>query len=145
MPKPNYLVSVFVNGKQVNSYFSENLDDLVTIKALHKHCDINICDLCSLETFSPKQVEIEIQKSGERWKKSIERPSDITTSAKKLTVPRGKTKKYWERPVRCVETGQVFSSIKACSERIGISHKSIWNAINSKKPRLGLHFENATL
>ena len=135
----NYLASIFVNGKQVNSYFLESLDELVTIKALHKHCDINICDLRSLEIFSRRQVEIEIQKSGERWKKSMERAAGKRSA---VMIPRSKTKKYWERPVRCVETGQVFASIKECSERIGISHKAIWNAINSKKPRLGLHFEN---
>ena len=47
MKKHNYLVSVFVRGRNVNSYFSENLDDLITIKALHKDCEINIFDLQS--------------------------------------------------------------------------------------------------
>ena len=43
--KHNYLVSVFVGGKNVNSYYSEKLDDLVTIKALHKGCEISIFDM----------------------------------------------------------------------------------------------------
>ena len=70
--KHNYLVSVFVDGKSVNSYFSENLDDLVTIKALHKDCEIQIFDFDNFVRFSPEQVEREIIKSGKRWKKSLE-------------------------------------------------------------------------
>ncbi len=144
MAKHNYLVSVFVRGRNVNSYFSENLDDLVTIKALHKNCEINIFDLLSFTTMPKSQVEIEIKKSGERWKKSMERVAETPKrSSQTLITKRQKVKKYWERPVVCVETGQLFSSIRECSEHLGISHKSIWNAINSGKPRHGLHFKNA--
>ncbi len=144
MKKHNYLVSVFVRGRNVNSYFSENLDDLVTIKALHKNCEINIFDLLSFTTMPKSQVEIEIKKSGERWKKSMERVAETPKrSSQTLITKRQKVKKYWERPVVCVETGQLFSSIRECSEHLGISHKSIWNAINSGKPRHGLHFKNA--
>lgn len=144
MKKHNYLVSVFVMGRIVNSYFSENLDDLVTIKALHKNCEINIFDLLSFTTMPKSQVEIEIKKSGERWKKSMERVAETPKrSSQTLITKRQKVKKYWERPVVCVETGQLFSSIRECSEHLGISHKSIWNAINSGKPRHGLHFRNA--
>ena len=144
--KHNYLVSVFVDGRNVDSYFSENLDDLITIKALHKDCEINIFDLQSFSTMPKEQVEIEIKKSGERWKRSMDRPAGAptyTVAKKKLPQKRQKVKKFWERPVLCVETGQVFSSIRECSEHLGIAHKSIWNAINSGKPRHGLHFKNA--
>ncbi len=72
--KHNYLVSVFVDGKNVNSYFSDNLDDLVTIKALHKDCEITIFDINNFVHYSHEQVEHEIVKSGQRWKKSLERP-----------------------------------------------------------------------
>jgi len=144
MKKHNYLVSVFVRGRNVNSYFSENLDDLITIKALHKNCEINIFDLLSFTTMPKSQVEIEIKKSGERLKKSMERVAETPKrSSQTLITKRQKVKKYWERPVVCVETGQLFSSIRECSEHLGISHKSIWNAINSGKPRHGLHFKNA--
>ena len=144
MNKHNYLVSVFVRGRHVNSYFSENLDDLITIKALHKNCEINIFDLLSFTTMPKSQVEIEIKKSGERWKKSMERVAETPKrSSQTLITKRQKVKKYWERPVLCIETGQLFSSIRECSEHLGISHKSIWNAINSGKPRHGLHFRNA--
>lgn len=144
MKKHNYLVSVFVDGRNVNTYFSENLDDLVTIKALHKNCEINIFDLNSFVIFSRNMVDSEIKKSCERWKDSVVNhvKEDVPPS-----IPTGKhdkVKKYWERPIKCIETGQVFSSIRECSEHLGISHKSIWNAINSGKERFGLHFVNAT-
>ena len=58
--KHNYFVSVFVDGKNVNSYFSEDLDDLVTIKALHKGCEICIFDFDNFVRFTPSQVEREI-------------------------------------------------------------------------------------
>lgn len=143
--KHNYLVSVFVDGKSVNSYFSENLDDLVTIKALHKDCEIQIFDFDNFVRFSPEQVEREIIKSGKRWKKSLEKPKiEATIHQKPVGKPKKeKRKKYWERPVLCVETGQVFSSIRECCERLGLSHKSLWNAINSGNARNGLHFRNA--
>ena len=140
--KHNYLVSVFVNGRNVNSYFSENLDVLVTIKALHKNCEITIFDLVNFVMLSNEQVESEIKKSGKRLKKSLKKQETVKKRVVRKT-PRQKVKKYWERPVRCVETGQVFSSIRECCEHLGISHKSIWNAINSGKPRHGLHFKNA--
>ncbi len=143
MANPNYLVSVFVDGRNVNSYYSDNLDDLVTIKAMHRNCEINIFDLVHFSTFPKEQVDIEIQKSGNRWKKSMTEDRSAPKRINRYAVKRRKVKKYWERPVLCVETGQVFASIKECSEHLGISHKSIWNAINSGKTRMGLHFQNA--
>lgn len=139
--KHNYLVSVFVGGRNVNSYFSENLDDLVTIKAMHKNCEISIFDLLNFSTLTKSEVDAEIRKSGERWKKSVVKSDTSLQRVVRKTI-RPKVNKFWERPVRCVETGQVFSSIRECSEHLGISHKSIWNAINSGRARHGLHFVN---
>lgn len=144
--KNNYLVSVFVGGKNVNSYFSENLDDLVTIKALHKDSEISIFDLQNYTTLPQSEVEREITKSGLRWKKSMEKqkekedvPQTIVEKPKKQ-----KTKKYWERPVMCVETGQVFSSIRECSDHLGIPYMTITNCIKNKNATRGVHFINAT-
>lgn len=143
--KLNYLVSVFVDDKNVNSYFSENLDDLITIKALHKDCDICIFDFDNFVRFTPEQVEREIIRSGKRWKESLERTKieETIPPQPKEKPKKEKRKKYWERPVLCVETGQVFCSIRECCERLGISNKSLWNAINSGNARNGLHFVNA--
>lgn len=145
MKKHNYLVSVFVRGRNVNSYFSENLDDLITIKALHKDCEICIFDLVSFCTMPKEQVESEIRKSGERWKKSLDRTEQLPQPMKQKAEPtkKEKRKKYWERPVRCVETGQVFSSIRECSDHTGIPYMTIANCIKRKNATRGVHFENA--
>ena len=143
--KHNYFVSVFVKGKNVNSYYSENLDDLVTIKALYKNCEICIFDVQNFEVFTKEHVEQEIRQSGLRWKKSLERPLQCDNKEKRVIHKKPKKikpKKYWARPVMCVETGQVFGSIRECCERLGLSHKSLWNAINSGNARNGLHFIN---
>lgn len=147
---PNYLVSVFVDGRNVNQYFSENLDDLVTIKALHKDCEISIFDLHNFCSMPKEQVEQEIRKSGERWKSSLERSRQRNFSPhleekKKVVIEKKpKPKKYWERPVRCVETGQVFASIRECSDKLGIPYMTIANCIRRKNPTRGVHFVNAT-
>lgn len=142
--KHNYLVSVFAGGRNVNSYYSENLDDLVTIKAMHKDCEISIFDLNTFETLSKEVVDAEIQRSRARWKRSPKKVCD-KPGKNRVRKERIKVSKYWERPVRCVETGQVFPTIKECSEHLGVSHKSIWNAINSGRARHGLHFVNARM
>ncbi len=138
-----FFVSVFVKDKYVNSYFSENLDDLVTIKALHKDCEIFIFDLEDFVLFAKEQVEKEISKSGLRWKESVNTSTYCDSSSEKVVKKKqkkGKTKKYWNVPVVCIETGQVFCSIRECCERLGLSHKSVWNSINSGNARNGLHF-----
>lgn len=143
--KHNYFVSVFVDGKNVNSYFSENLDDLVTIKALHKDCEISIFDFDNFVRFTPSQVEREIVKSGKRWKKSLEKPkvAEPIIEKPKEAPKKEKRKKYWERPVLCVETGQVFSSIRECSDKLGIPYMTITNCIKNKNATRGVHFVNA--
>jgi hypothetical protein len=141
----NYLISVFVDGKSVNSYFSENLDDLVTIKALHKNCEIQIYDLDNFVRLAPDQVEREIIKSGQRWKKSLEKPDVVETvpQLSKEKPKKEKRKKCWERPVLCVETGQVFSSIRECCDKVGIPYMTIMNCIKNKNATRGVHFVNA--
>ena len=143
--KHNYLVSVFVDGKNVNSYFSENLDDLVTIKALHKNCDISIFDFDNFVRFTQDQVEREIIRSGKRWKESLDKPKieETIPPQPKEKPKKEKRKKYWQRPVLCVETGQVFGSIRECSDKLGIPYMTICNCIKNKNATRGVHFVNA--
>ncbi len=142
--KQNYLISVFVNGKNVNLYFSESLEDLVTIKAIHKNCEIQIFDFNNFVRFSAKQVEREIINSGRAWKDSF-RKERAESPVPPLPEPpqKEKRKKYWERPVLCLETGQIFSSIRECSDKLGIPYMTICNCIKNKNATRGVHFANA--
>lgn len=142
--KNNYLVSVFVEGKNVDVYYSEKLDDLAVTKALNRGCEIEVFDLINCTQWSKEQIRREIKRLS---------PSVIFSSAKNNEDPfsdllkkppqqKTKNKKYWNRPVKCVETGKVYASINACSKSLCIPHKAIWNAINSGNARCGFHFIN---
>ena len=47
----------------------------------------------------------------------------------------------WCKCVQCVETGEIFPSVRECSRKYGINYKSLYNAIRSGNPRKGLHFK----
>lgn len=146
MVRHRFLVSVFDGGKNVNSFFSKCLDDLATIRAIHKGCEITIFDLENFAFITDEQVESEVRKSGQRWKQSLERRVQQTTHKPKPVISakekRKKQKKYWERPVMCVETGQIFPSIRDCSEKTGIPYMTINNCIRRKNATRGVHFIN---
>lgn len=48
----------------------------------------------------------------------------------------------WERPVLCVETGEVFRNIQRCASHFGLTHKQVWGAIRFGTPRKGYHFKD---
>lgn len=138
-----YLVSVFMGGKCVHSYFSNDLDDLVTITALYKGCDLSIYNLIQYRSLKPDEIYEEVVKSRQRWKESFEKheetppppPPEITDKPKPQ-----KRIKYWKRPVVCMETGQVFGSVRECSDHIGLPYMTITNCIKNKNATRGLHF-----
>lgn len=140
-----YLVSVFVDGKHVNSYYSENLDDLVTIKAIHRDCEISIFDTYACERFSEEQVMRELNHSRLRWKKSLEM-SEECEIAEPETIEEEvidvKPKEPWMRRVMCMETGQFYASIKECAEHTGIPYMTIINSTKHGNATRGLHFVN---
>lgn len=143
-----YYVAVYVGGKYSHSFFADDLDMLVTLKALLKDCDIEVMETRDCRLLSQQEVSAEIRKAGDKVRQQLRgerKEKAIVTTAAPTPEPEaqkktGRPKKYWERKVKCVETGQVFRSIRECCEQLGISHKSLWNALNSKRPRNGLHF-----
>lgn len=136
-----YLVSAFLEGKCVHSYFSSNLDDLVTINALYKGCILSIFDMQTLKSLTAAEISEELVKSRLRWKRSLHpqpvRPEPIVEKEK--PEPQ-KHPKCWKRTVLCVETGRVFNSVRECSEHIGLPYMTIVNCIKNKNATRGLHF-----
>ena len=137
--KQNYLISVFIGERNVGTYFSEGLQEIASIKAVNKGCEISVYDMSKLQHLTQGQIN-----SISSASLSSPQQEDVihVKATKRPTIQKRKKNKRWVRPVKCVETGNVFKSIKACSEYMGISHKSIWNSINSGKPRGGYHFVN---
>lgn len=53
----------------------------------------------------------------------------------------GYTKKgNWLRPVKCVETGEVYNSVRDCSRATGIPYTSVIYAIEHGSPYKGYHY-----
>ena len=46
----------------------------------------------------------------------------------------------WFRPVRCVETGEEYDSIRDCSRATGIPYTSIIYSMEHNTPIRGYHF-----
>lgn len=142
-----YFVAVYVGGKNSHSFYADDLDMLVTINTLLRGCEIDVLEMQDCRLLSREEVSAEIRRSGAKVRDQLEgrKEAEVTPPPVVTIVPSPvkqpyRPKKYWERKVRCVETGQVFRSIRECCEQLGISHKSLWNALNSKRPRNGLHF-----
>lgn len=142
MRKRYYLVSVFVAGKCVHSHFSEELDDLVTIVALYPRCELSIYDMNTLRALTRDEIYAEVVKARERCKDAMEKREAIPSP---LPEPEDKTQpvkrvKNWKRTVLCVETKQVFNSVRDCSDHIGLPYTTIVNCIKNKNATRGLHF-----
>ena len=140
----NYLVSVFEKGKRVYSYYSEALDELCTIRAIYRDCEIQIFNVVECERLSERQVEIETTKACRRWKNAMSgHKIPIAESVRPQAAVKPRTKKQWERQVMCTETGQIFRSIRECSDKTGIPYMTITNCIKNGNATRGVHFTNA--
>ncbi len=117
----NYVyLAVFVkDGKVKEQHHLKTSDQVEVFKAIahSKGCDIDVFSLVLPES---KVAEKEI--------------------APKCNETNKIQKKGWERPVLCVETGQVFPTIRDCSEKTGIPYMTISNCIRRKNATRGVHF-----
>ena len=137
-----YLVSVFVAGKCVHTYYSDDLDELVTVVALYPHCDLSICDMGVLRTLTPDEIYCEVQQSRRRCREAMERRAETSSPPPEPEDSPGPKRrmKNWKRPVLCVETGQVFGSVRECSDHTGLPYMTITNCIKNGNATRGLHF-----
>lgn len=114
--KYNYLVAVFKDNKNCGLYYSEDLSDLPVIRAMHRHCELQISNLCDVVMMREEEAAaIERQKQRE-------------------------FEKGWSFRIKCVETGQVYRSIRDCSLRKGLPYKRLYAAVFDEEEIDGLHF-----
>lgn len=112
----DWLVSVEKDGKIVELYYSENLHDIDTIRAIHKGCRIE-----SMQVAENVSTKIENAKT-----KIDKKKYDMRNMSKR---------------VRCVETGNVYDSVLDCSNALGIPRCSVYKAIYRGIAASGLHFD----
>ena len=117
-----YITCYIKKGKVVELFFLNSQDEATTMEALGRKKGYETETLVMTNDWLPSRSVTEVE-------------STLYVSPKKQKV-----KKYWDRPVKCVETGQVFKSIRECCDHLGLSYKSVWNAINSGNARDGYHF-----
>ena len=126
-----YLISVFIQDKCVHLFFADDLDDLVTIVAVYKHCDLSVFDLPAVRALTYEEVCDAVVEARERW--GMQRTVAVV---QKAVVQKGQ----WRRRIMCVETGQVFSSLRECADHTGIPYTTIAGSIRRGKSTRGVHF-----
>jgi len=119
----NYLIAVFSpRGKNEGLYYSDDLSELPTIKAVHKGCEIQISDIRDARFLS----------------------GDLIDKAVKANGVNKRTQNRWSFAVRCVETNEVYKSIRECSIAKKIPYKVLYAAMKNNAALRGFHyvFEN---
>lgn len=115
-----YLISYSRNGKVIEQHFLHTVEEVEVFKAIahSKNCMADVFKL-----------------TDDTEESDLTNYDDIVEEKHQ-----GKIKKFWNRPVKCVETGDIYLTIRECQKKMGISYKSLYNAIKSGNPRNGLHF-----
>lgn len=117
MRTPNYLVTVFVNGKCADIFYSEDLCELHVCRTLYSGCEIEVHDMRSFIPMSDDNV---------RWH---ERES------KRLTERR-----FIPEQVVCVETKKIFPSLSICAYEIGETLGALMDSIAQLSSLGGRHY-----
>ena len=113
-----YYMSFVRNGKVIEQHVLDSEEQVQVFTAIgrKKGCEIEVYDICLSEN-------------------RIDANNDI--SIKNITEAENKD---WSKTIRCVETGQIFATIRDCSKKTGIPYMTIYNCINNKNATRGLHF-----
>lgn len=113
-----YYMSFVRNGKVIEQHvlYSNEQVKVFTAIGRKKGCEIEVYGICLSEN-------------------RIDANNDI--SIKNITEAE---KKDWSRTIRCVETGQLFATMRECSKHTGIPYMTIVNCVKNKNATRGLHF-----
>ena len=117
MKESNYLVSVFVGGKCVDLFFSENLCELYICRMLYKGCEIDVHDMRSFKPVSQSSLRI------------VER--EVKAKAEKKIIP---------DQVVCLNTKRIYSSLDECARDNGISRTELMDTITGMSTIHGQRF-----
>lgn len=120
---PNKYVTCYVkNGKVVDQHFLSSPDEVKTMEAVGRakgyETETYVIDCCSLSEKS-ESVENDIAQSEE---------------------PSQQHKRPWNKWVKCIETGQVFPTVRECSNQMGIPYMTIINCIKNGNATRNYHF-----
>lgn len=114
-----YYMSFVRNGKVIEQHvlYSNEQVKVFTAIARSKGCEVEVYGVDMLE--NPTY------------------PNNNDISIINITEPE---KKDWSRTIRCVETGQLFATMRECSKHTGIPYMTIVNCVKNKNATRGLHF-----
>ena len=116
-----YITCYVKNGKVCEQLYSNTTDEVKTMEAVGRakgyetETYIIGCDCLS------EKVEIS--------------ETDITPSE-----PCQDQKRPWNKWIKCVETGQVFPTVRECSNQMGIPYMTIINCVKNGNATRGYHF-----
>lgn len=113
----DWLVSVVKDGKVRELYFSHDLQDMATIRALHPGSSFETCHVC-----------VEKQEKQEEY---------VPVGGLQRGRP---TSKSWAKRVMCVETGETWNTVMECSRLTGIPTWSLYKSVHRNCEIRGLHF-----
>lgn len=104
-------MSVVKDGKVQELYFSNDLSDMITIRALNPGCSFEKC-----------HIDIEKQQEQEMDDKPKQ------------------GRKKWAKRVLCVETGETWPTVIECSKATGIAKWTLYKSVYDGSSVGGLHF-----
>lgn len=107
-----WLVSVVKEGKVVELYFSDELEDLDTIRAMHKGCVVESIRIA-------RRVN--------------------AVKVKDVSVSQGVKRR--SKRIRCIENGIIYESSAECAKILGIHRDNIYKSISRGITAGGYHFE----
>lgn len=117
MRAQNYLVTVFVDNKCVDIFFSEDLCELHVCRVLHKGCEIEVSNLRNMMIMPSEEVS--------------------SRETEKMILVKGKV---IPDQVVCMETKTVYPSLDVCSMRTGINKYHLMSAITGLSAIQGHHY-----
>lgn len=115
--KNNFLVSVFLNSKCVDLFYSEDLCELHVCRMLYKGCEIEVHDMRSFNIMPAVEM--------------MRRETETMALTKGKAIP---------DQVVCVETKTVYPSLDVCAQRNGFSSYELMAAMVELSTIGGRHY-----